>query len=45
MELREYMPSGPEKVSRKLLSVSSPNIDRFSTFFTDKFCRKLVIGA
>ena len=34
---------GPQKVSRKLLYISSQNIDRFSKFFTFTFCGKFVI--
>ena len=33
----------PKKVSHKILSISSPNIDRFSKFFTAAFCEKFVV--
>jgi len=38
-----YYTGWAKKVSRKLLSISSPNSDRFSKFFTGTFCEKFVI--
>jgi len=34
---------GGQKVSRTLLSISLPNIGRFSNFFTGRFCGKFII--
>jgi len=43
-QLAAAMSTGwPKKVSRKLLSISSPNINRFSIFFTSTFCGKFVV--